>query len=101
MSQPIDWTGVREITERSRKTPGHPMNLDTEKTMPQTTTQRTAKHRLAVKERLQRYERALRDIAALEDSPGRENYDCGYDLAIYKAAQIAESALNYTAPAKS
>lgn len=21
----IDWTGVREITERSKKTPGHPM----------------------------------------------------------------------------
>jgi len=29
----------------------------------QTTTQRTAKHRLAVKEKLQRYERALREIA--------------------------------------
>jgi len=28
LSQPIDWTGVQEITERSRKTPGHPMCQD-------------------------------------------------------------------------
>lgn len=36
-----------------------------QKPPPQTTTQRTAKHRLAVKERLQRYEAALEAIVVL------------------------------------
>jgi len=67
----------------------------------QTTTQRTAAHRRRQAEKLARYEAALREITGLEDSPSRGDYDYGYDTAIYKAAQIAESALNPTTPAKS
>lgn len=53
----------------------------------QTTTQRTAKHRLAVKERMARYEGALEEIAALPNG-----------LDIEYAASIAKVALDPTIP---
>lgn len=56
----------------------------------QTTTQRTAKHRLAVKERLQRYEAALADIASAAEMFGGS-----------WAATVAQEALSPTDTAKS
>jgi hypothetical protein len=55
----------------------------------QTTTQRTAKHRLAVKERLQRYEAALREIV------DGNIWDDASDM-----RRMAREALNPTDPAK-
>lgn len=69
----------------------------------QTTTQRTAKHRLAVKERMARHERALREIVetAARESVTKGDFARGVDAAWKVASSMALEALNPTDPAKS
>lgn len=61
--------------------------------MPQTTTQRTAKHRLAVKERMARMTEALTEIAECHPGWIADNPEW--------ALEMAQKALNPTDPAES
>jgi len=75
----------------------------------QTTTQRTAKHRLAVKERMARYEGALAEIArrgalCIHQNIGRWDMTVEHDQRSYSVIEsnnrIALEALKPTDPAK-
>lgn len=72
----------------------------------QTTTQRTAKHRLAVKERMARLEYALERIIAQDDPDltiddlAQHDRQSGWDCAARLAADIARAALNPTTALK-
>jgi len=69
----------------------------------QTTTQRTAKHRLAVKERMARYEAALQAIVEMGKDQGefyRSNFRIGECVGMEKAAAVAFRALAPTTTPK-
>lgn len=74
-----------------------------QKPPPQTTTQRTAKHRLAVKERMARMEFGLkaiinRFVAMRADESNY--YEAGFEDGLRAAAEIAQEALSPADPAK-